>query len=114
MALLTPTNLTPGLYAFRSECDAFRSTGSTASWISSESNYAGASLMSEGSMASFVVEVKFFFDYTLVEKKCGAFSETYISTTEPTAPYFKFLKKRYFLPLWGTLAVRVTVPLVLL
>jgi len=33
-----------------------RSTGSTASWISSESNYAGASLMSEGSMASFVVE----------------------------------------------------------
>ncbi len=65
MAVLTPTNLTPGLYAFRSECDAFRSTGSTASWISSESNYAGASLMSEGSMASFVVEVGIFFHHTV-------------------------------------------------
>jgi len=33
-----------------------RSTGSTSSWMSSESNYAGASVMSEGSQASFVVE----------------------------------------------------------
>jgi len=35
---------------------SLRSTGSTASWMSSESNYVGNSLMSEGSMASFVVE----------------------------------------------------------
>merc|ERR1719290_988125 len=36
---------------------SIRSTGSTASWMSSESNYAGgASIMSEGSQASFVVE----------------------------------------------------------
>lgn len=33
-----------------------RSTGSSSSWMSSESNYAGASVMSEGSQASFVVE----------------------------------------------------------
>ena len=37
---------------------SIRSTGSTSSWMSSESNYAGASVMSEGSQASFVVEVK--------------------------------------------------------
>ena len=39
---------------------SFRSTGSTSSWMSSESNYAGGhpgSVMSEGSQASFVVEV---------------------------------------------------------
>jgi len=35
---------------------SIRSTGSTSSWMSSESNYAGASVMSEGSQASFVVE----------------------------------------------------------
>jgi len=38
---------------------SFRSTGSTSSWMSSESNYAGGhpgSVMSEGSQASFVVE----------------------------------------------------------
>jgi junctophilin len=35
---------------------SIRSTGSTTSWMSSESNYAGASIMSEGSQASFVVE----------------------------------------------------------
>ena len=34
-----------------------RSTGSTSSWMSSESNYAGHSVMSEGSQASFIVEV---------------------------------------------------------
>ena len=37
---------------------SIRSTGSTSSWMSSESNYAGASVMSEGSQASFVVEVR--------------------------------------------------------
>ena len=40
---------------------SFRSTGSTSSWMSSESNYAGGhpgSVMSEGSQASFVVEVR--------------------------------------------------------
>lgn len=36
---------------------SIRSTGSTSSWMSSESNYAGVSVMSEGSQASFVVEV---------------------------------------------------------
>jgi len=36
--------------------NSIRSTGSTSSWMSSESNYAGASVMSEGSQASFVVE----------------------------------------------------------
>jgi len=36
--------------------NSFRSTGSTSSWMSSESNYAGVSVMSEGSQASFVVE----------------------------------------------------------
>jgi len=35
---------------------SIRSTGSTSSWMSSESNYAGASVMSEGSQASFIVE----------------------------------------------------------
>merc|ERR1719270_2894992 len=35
---------------------SIRSTGSTSSWMSSESNYAGVSVMSEGSQASFVVE----------------------------------------------------------
>jgi len=35
---------------------SIRSTGSTTSWMSSESNYAGASIMSEGSQASFIVE----------------------------------------------------------
>jgi len=35
---------------------SIRSTGSTSSWMSSDSNYAGASVMSEGSQASFVVE----------------------------------------------------------
>jgi len=35
---------------------SIRSTGSTTSWMSSESNYAGASVMSEGSQASFIVE----------------------------------------------------------
>ena len=38
---------------------SIRSTGSTSSWMSSESNYAGVSVMSEGSQASFVVEVSF-------------------------------------------------------
>ena len=40
--------------------NSIRSTGSTSSWMSSESNYAGGhpgSVMSEGSQASFVVEV---------------------------------------------------------
>jgi len=37
--------------------NSIRSTGSTSSWMSSESNYmTGASVMSEGSQASFVVE----------------------------------------------------------
>jgi len=35
---------------------SIRSTGSTTSWMSSESNYAGVSIMSEGSQASFIVE----------------------------------------------------------
>lgn len=35
---------------------SIRSTGSTSSWMSSESNYAGHSVMSEGSQASFIVE----------------------------------------------------------
>ena len=40
--------------------NSIRSTGSTSSWMSSESNYAGVSVMSEGSQASFVVEVSYF------------------------------------------------------
>ena len=37
---------------------SIRSTGSTSSWMSSDSShYAGVSVMSEGSQASFVVEV---------------------------------------------------------
>merc|ERR550539_1175407 len=35
---------------------SIRSTGSTSSWMSSESNYAGASVMSEGSNQSFALE----------------------------------------------------------
>ncbi len=36
---------------------SIRSTGSTTSWMSSESGYTGASVVSEGSNQSFVLEV---------------------------------------------------------
>ena len=44
-------------WSFNRDSPSIRSTGSSSSWMSSESNYAGASVMSEGSQASFVVEV---------------------------------------------------------
>ena len=53
---------------------SFRSTGSTSSWMSSESNYAGVSVMSEGSQASFVVEVRLCDDVCKMSDSHGDFS----------------------------------------